>query len=223
MPPLKTSLSAALLSVVLTAGLLYYLNQRRAHEAAVLRRANNVMRVQASRRHQVHPATPAVPVSRAGASSTGEGLSTLPLVPATPAENHRNAGQATPRDTLNTFAWACERADAEMVGKMLHFDPVAREMAEGILAGLPDAERARFKTVDEMAAAMLTLNGLASPFPDEAVLAAAVIEPLGEDRARFRLPGTAKDGIQLQKTGEAWRYVITEAMVTAYLKNLDRH
>jgi len=219
---LKKSLIAALVTAALTTGLLRYINRQRVHEAAFLLRDNNRMRMLASHRAQVRPAALAAPASRAGPDAAGDGATMSSPVSAAPGETHRNSGQATPRATLDTFAWACDRADAETVSKMLYFDPVAREMAEGILAGLPENERAKFKTVDEMAAAMLTLNGLARPFPNEAVLDAAVIEPLGEDRARFHLPGTSKDGIQLQKTGDGWKYVITEAMVTAYLKNLDR-
>jgi len=35
----------------------------------------------------------------------------------------------------------------------------------------------------------------------------------------LRLPGTAKDRSQFQKTGDGWKYVITDAMAEAYLKN----
>ena len=219
MSPFKTSLLAALASAVLTAGLLYYLNQHRAREAAVLRRNNNLMRVQASQRHQAQAAA-LVPPARSAPAQPGERSATPPeptLVAA--AENYRNEGRATPRATLHTFAWACDRADAATVSQMIHFDPAARELAEALLAGLPENERARFRTVDEMAAAMLTLNVMAHPFPRAAVLDAAVIESLGEDRAVLRLPGTAKDRSQFQKTGDGWKYVITDAMAEAYLKN----
>lgn len=215
MLPIKTSVFAALAAAILTAGALYYFNQSRAHEAAVLRRDNNRMRMQVSQRPRVRPVTPVASAPRAPHDSAA----TAPVVTA-PVENHRNAGQATPHDALNTFAWACDHGDTETVGSMLYFDPAAREMAEGILAGLPDNERAKFKTVDEMAAAMITANSLARPFPHEAILNAATIEPLAEDRAKFRLPGTARDGLELQRTADGWKYAITEAMVQAYLKNL---
>lgn len=214
MSPLKSSLFAALASAVLTAGLLYYINQQRAREAAVLRRNNNQMRVQASQRHQAQ-ATALAPPARAG-----EMIATPPEpIPVAAAENYRNEGRATPRATLHTFAWACDRADAALVSQMILLDPAARELAEALLAGLPEKERIKYGTVDEMAAAMLTLNVMAHPFPPAAVLEVAVIEPLGEDRAVLRLPGTAKDRSQFQKTGDGWKYVITDAMAEAYLKN----
>ena len=214
MSPIKASLLAALASAVLTAGLLYYLNLHRAREAAVLRRNNNLMRVQASQRHQAQAAVLAPP------AQPGEKIATPPEpAPVAAAENYRNEGRATPRAALHTFAWACDRADAATVSRMIHFEPAARELAEALLAGLPESERDKFRTVDEMAATMLTLNVMAHPFPNAAVLDAAMLEPLGEERASLRLPGTAKDLIQFQKTGEGWKYVITDAMAEAYLKN----
>jgi hypothetical protein len=218
MSPLKSSLFAALASAVLTAGLLYYLNQQRAREATVLRRNNNQMRVQASQRHQAQVAALAPPARSAPARP--EMIATPPEpTPVAAAENYRNEGRATPRATLHTFAWACDRADAALVSQMILLDPAARELAEALLAGLPEKERIKYGTVDEMAAAMLTLNVMAHPFPPAAVLEVAVIEPLGEDRAVLRLPGTAKDRSQFQKTGDGWKYVITDAMAEAYLKN----
>jgi len=219
MSPFKTSLLAALASAVLTAGLLYYINQQRAHEAAVLRRNNNLMRVQASQRHQTRSAALAPPARSSPAQPEEPGATPPEPAPVAAAENYRNEGRATPRAALHTFAWACDRADAATVSRMIHFEPAARELAEVLLAGLPESERAKFRTVDEMAATMLTLNVMAHPFPNAAVLDAAMLEPLGEERASLRLPGTAKDLIQFQKTGEGWKYVITDAMAEAYLKN----
>ena len=220
MSPIKTSLFAALASVVLTGGLLHYINQRRAHEAAVLRRSNNLMRMQASQRHQTRPVAPAPP-TRWSSRAQPEGNAAIPPAPGSvaAAENYRNEGRATPRATLHTFAWACDRADAATVSQMIHFDPAARELAEALLAGLPESERAKFRTVDEMAATMLALNVMAHPFPNAAVLDAATLEPLGEDRVVLRLPGTGKDRSQFQKTSDGWKYVITDAMAEAYLKN----
>jgi hypothetical protein len=133
------------------------------------------------------------------------------------AEYYRNEGNATPLATLQTFAWACDRGDTETVGRLLHIDPAARPKAEAFMAALPESARAQWKTVDEMAAALLTRSVMASPFPNSDILATATPEPVGEDRVRLRLPDVPKDGTEYQRTADGWKYVLTDRVVDAYI------
>ena len=152
--------------------------------------------------------------------------SPVAIIPAAPAasipteksaEYYRNEGNATPLATLQTFAWACDRGDIETVGRLLHIDAAARPKAEAFMAALPVSARAQWKTVDEMAASLLTRSIMASPFPNADILATATIETVSENRVRLRLPDVPKDGTEYQKTAEGWKYVLTEAVVDAYI------
>jgi len=137
-------------------------------------------------------------------------------VPAQTAD-YRNEGLATPLATLQTFAWACDRGDIEVVQKLLFFDGPARAKAEALLASMPSTARTAWKSPEEMAATLLTSANMNGPFPGAAILEKATVEPIREGRVMLRLPDTPKDRGEYQKTEDGWRYVITEKMVDDYL------
>jgi hypothetical protein len=222
MSPLKISLITALLSAAVTAGGFHYYHQGRAREAHRLQAQNSRMQAEASQRQQTRvaatrPATP-TPMAQtfAGAGGTAAVAATIPAEKA--AEYYRNEGNATPLATLQTFAWACDRGDTETVGRLLHIDAAARPKAEAFMAALPESARAQWKTVDEMAAAVLTRSIMASPFPNADILETATVEPVGPDRVRLRLPDVPKDGTEYQQTPDGWKYVLTEKVVDAYIR-----
>ncbi len=218
MSPLKTSLIAALVAAALTAGCLFLVHSRRNREAAHLRYANNRLRYDATQRlHATAAPAPglpsppdqsAPPASAAAAAGPGATRS---------AEIYRDEGRATPVATLQTYAWACDRGDAKTVASLLFLDASTRVKAETYLAGLPAPVRARWSSVDEMAAALLTADVMEHPFPGADLLATATLEPITAERVRVRLPGTPKDRIEFQKTTAGWSYVITENIVDAYI------
>jgi hypothetical protein len=221
MSPFKLSLIAALLSAAVTAGGFHYFQQSRAREAGRLQAQNSRMLAEVSRRQQARVAgTRSVVPAPVAATSSG---AVVPPATATttaagkPAEYYRNEGNATPLATLQTFAWACDRGDIETVGRLLHIDEAARPKAEAFMAALPESAREQWKTVDEMAAAVLTRSIMASPFPNSDILATASPEPVSVDRVRLRLPDVPKDGTEYQKTAEGWKYVLTETVVDAYI------
>jgi hypothetical protein len=219
MSSFKLSLIAALLSAAATAGGFYYFQQSRAREASRLQAQNSRMLAEASQGQQTRMAA-AKPV--AATSNTSAAIPKSAFVAAAssttkPAEYYRNEGNATPLATLQTFAWACDRGDTETVGRLLHIDAAARPKAEAFRAALPESTRAQWKTVDEMAAAVLTRSIMASPFPNSDILATATPEPISEDRVRLRLPDVPKDGTEYQRTADGWKYVLTETVVDAYI------
>lgn len=226
MSSLKTSLAAALIAVGVTAAGLYFVQYRRAAEAERLRRDNGQMRAEASRRWQASAAVTAEPASRAAPATRPEaevrasmGVD-APLAQA--AADYRNEGQATPLATLQTFAWACDRGDVETVARLICFDNAARSKAEALMAAMPAETRAQWATPEAMAAALLTARTMHQPFPVAALLEHATAEPINDERVVLRLPGTPKDGTQYQKIGDAWNYVITEAMVDDYIRQRER-
>jgi hypothetical protein len=105
----------------------------------------------------------------------------------------------------------------ETVSRLLHLDPEARIKAEAFMAALPEATRGQWKTVDEMAASVLTHSFMVRPFPISDVLATATPEVINEGRVRLRLPNVPKDRTEYQKTGDGWKYALTGAMVDAYI------
>jgi hypothetical protein len=220
MSQLKASLFVALASAIFTAGCFYFVHYRRAAEAAGLRNANNRMRFQASQRQQAQTQedTPmAADVVVAPASDPMIARAGTPVPNPAPIGDYRNEGQATPLATLQTFAWACDRGDTETVAKLLCFDGASRVKAESYLATLPEKIRAPWNSPEEMVATLLTSTNMKSPFPNATILAKAAITQISEERVMLRLPGTLKDRTEYQKSGGIWKYVITEAMIDAYM------
>jgi type II secretory pathway pseudopilin PulG len=219
MSPLKISLIVGLLSAAVTAGGLRYFHQGRVRELQSLQAQNERLRFEAYQRVQ----------GQAGAkpSTTSTTPAVAPAVPAPPqapagklAEYYRNEGNATPLATLQTFAWAGDRGDIVTVQRLLYIDAAARPKAEAFMASQPENVRAQWKTVDEMAAALLTKNIMAQPFPNAEILETATVEPIGPDRVKLRMPNVPKDGTEYQKTDDGWKYVLTEKVVDDYIRQM---
>jgi hypothetical protein len=225
MSPLKASLVFGLLSGVVTAGALHYFHQGRTREFHRLQSQNNRMRLEAYQRSvgrsvaESPSVTSTQPVASVGPAAVPS--SAAPIV-ARMAEYYRNEGNATPMATLQTFAWACDRGDTDTVGRLLHIDAAARPKAEAIFASLPEKVRAQWKTVDEMAAALLTESIMGKPFPNADILETATVETISADRVKMRMPNVPKDGTEYQKTPEGWKYAVTEKMVDDYRRHMSR-
>lgn len=217
MSPLSRSLIAGLLGAILTAGSLYWFQRQRATEAAGLRSANDRLRFEASRRHHATRLAAAAPSADSAAQPVAAQSHLVAPAAAAPQENYRNEGRATPIACLQTFAWACDRGDATLVGGLLHFDPPAREKAEAYFATLPESARGSWKSLDEMAAVLLTADVMEHPFPSADILASATAETIATDRVKLRLPDTPKDRLEFQRTPNGWSYVMRESVVDEYL------
>ncbi|MBX3750637.1 MAG: hypothetical protein KF897_11170 [Opitutaceae bacterium] len=217
MSPLKSSLIVAVVSAAITAGSLYYLQRHHAREAASLRRHNNAMRVQISQRWHERLKAPVTADARPAPEAVTP-ADNLPVSRQSPVENYRNEGRATPLATLQTFAWACDRGDVDTVRRLLQLDPGARPKIGALQATLPENVRAEWKTVDDVAVAMVTLNIMFSPFPNADVLATATPELIRDGRVRLRLPDLPKDNTEYQQTAEGWSFVLTEAMADHYIR-----
>ena len=216
MPPLKTSLVVGLLSGVITAGALFYFHQGRVREFHRLQSQNNRMRLEAYQRTMGRAAV--VPPGVA-AGRPADPVPAISPVSRT-AEYYRNEGNATPLAALQTFAWACDRGDTETVARLIYIEEAARRKVEAFMASLPEKVRAQWKTVDEMAAAILTESIMARPFPNSDILETATPEPVRDGRIKMRLPNVPKDGTEYQKTADGWKYAITEAAVDSYLRHV---
>jgi hypothetical protein len=211
MIPLKTSLLAALAAVVVTVGCCYFIQRSRALEAADLRAANEQMRFQVNQRRTAQ-APVAVPAAAAAPASGAMPARTSAL-----AEDYRNEGQATPLAALQTIAWACDRGDTATVAQLLYIDPAARVKAEAFLATLPEKTRAQWDSLETAGATIFTADVINYPFPSARILETATVDRISEERVMLRLPDTRRDRTEYQKIGDTWKYVITEALVDAYI------
>jgi len=193
-------------------------------EARRLQEQNDRMRLEAYQRTKAREAGAEPMVAAETSAPKTMAPSVVPAGAATstprPVEYYRNEGNATPVATLQTFAWACDRGDTELVSRLLFIEVAARPKAEAFMASLPGNLRAQWKTVDQMAAAILTESIMAQPFPNADILETATSEQVGADRVRLRMPTISKDGTEYQKTADGWKYVITEKVVDNYLRHV---
>jgi hypothetical protein len=227
---------AAVVAILIASGWQLHQRQARMEEAGRLREENSRLRLEASQRGEARHAT-----LQAG----GTKIAPMVLVGATPADaessktaahssgapagnaasagrgspgSYRNEGQSTPHAALQTFAWACDQGDEELMRKLLVFDDIARKKTEAHFAGLPPGARPTGVSLEAMAAALYVSDGIQHPYPVAEVLAHARFEPVGPARMILRLPGANGDGYEFQQTAEGWKVAITEAVVDDYIR-----
>lgn len=211
---------AVLAAVGLTLGSLYWIDQGRAREAGALRREIAELRARTAAQRVREPVTAALMATAAAtAPVVTQPPPVAPTTPTPPLPIYRNDGRATARAALQTLAWASDRGDVAAVQAMLIFDDAARAKAEQFFATLSPDARGTWRTVDDMAALLITRSGMEAPFPAADVLDSVEFEELSPDRVRMRLRGTRRDGSEFQRTSAGWSYVITEAMVERYVRN----
>lgn len=107
--------------------------------------------------------------------------------------------------------------------QLIRIEPGAETKLAAYYASLPGATRAQWTDVMDMAASLLVMQGMQSPFPAADILALATFEPTKDGRyLRMILPGTSRDGTLFEKTPAGWSYVISEAAVDAYIAYATR-
>lgn len=193
---------------------------RRAAEAAQLITANERLRLEASAPASPTNASPqAAPEADppSPAESSPSAANNVASPPTARLSNYRQAGQATPINALQTYAWACDQADIPRLAQMVIFDPAAREKAAAYRESLPPPVQAQFPTLEIMAAALLSQETFARPYPVAEIMDVAIVEPVSADRVVLRMPGTRHAYTVLQKTSAGWCYVVTEDEVDEYL------
>lgn len=141
--------------------------------------------------------------------------------PTVAATDYRNAGQETPIDALQSYAWACDQADAALMEQLIVFDPAARVKAAAYHASLPPEIKGQWDSLEAMAAALLISEGMRFPNPVAVIIQLALIEPLSSNRVVLRMPGTHLERSEFQQTSAGWKYVITEKSVDDYLAEVS--
>lgn len=70
--------------------------------------------------------------------------------------NWRNAGQATPADTLQSVIWAATNGDVDSLMPMIAFDVETRAAAEAFLQSQSDSIRAQYPTIEKLVATIMS-------------------------------------------------------------------
>ena len=126
---------------------------------------------------------------------------------------HRDHGNATAQDAAMTFAWAGDVCDSTVFGRIIYFDPPAREKAAAVLATMPDAIRAQYPTPEAFYGLLLAASCLEGPPPGADILSAFQIVELQPGRVSHRAPGSTRDNWVYQQTPDGWKYVLPLAGV----------
>ena len=214
MSSFKLSLLSAFLAVSLVSAWCGWIQRTRTAEVQSLRATLAAQ----SRSTPNIPPTPSHPRTATSATPETPVEQTLPASRNADGGDYRFQGQATPIDALQTLAWALDRGDVASLMDVITFDAAARAKWDAYWSSLPPEARAKWTSSDTLAATLLADRGIHHPYPRADLLSRGTIEPLTADRVRVRLPGTPKDGEVYQKFGDTWRWVITEALVDAYLQ-----
>lgn len=174
----RSFLAAVVAAALITLGFLHQRRRAELSELGQLRYLNAQMQYQAYQRDhaELTPTNPPSPPSPSASPASSS-----------PA-GYRNEGQATPQAALQTFAWACERGQLAELAAMIYLDPEQRRQAEAFLTKLPFERRARWHSVEEMAADLLLVGHLARPLPAADILAATPIEQIEDNRVIVRTP-----------------------------------
>ncbi len=128
---------------------------------------------------------------------------------------HHNHGLATPRDTLLTFAWASDAADAETLAGMIWFDPEVREKATATMATLPASLVSQYPTPEKFYGFILAALSLQAPPPGADVVERMLTQMTPNEVRPGRI--AYSNGYQLQHTPEGWKWVFPEVGVTRWL------
>jgi hypothetical protein len=153
----------------------------------------------------------------AGAVKQGGAAAPLALVP---ASGWKNAGRGTPEAAAESFFWASDSGDLEVLAHSILLDAAAREKATAILARLPEATRKTYDTPEKLVALLLARE------TDARAMQVLGANLAGDDAlVNLRLQkydGKTKDeGYQFRRSGDGWRLVVPGKAVDKLGKKLS--
>ena len=139
------------------------------------------------------------------------------------ASEWKNAGQATPRATVETALWAAAGGEVDLLAKTLVLDEAARTAAKRFLDGLPQVRQEEYSTPERLIALLAAKELLAGAA--EARLAADAPDDTDGERVRVRLRDaggvTQTANLVLRRESDGWRMVVSERAVAKYLAALS--
>jgi RNA polymerase sigma factor (sigma-70 family) len=82
-----------------------------------------------------------------------------------PISAWKNAGRATPETAIGTLLWAMSSQDVDTLASMMALTPEARQKAEALFAGLPQATQDEFGSPNKLLATLFIGDTLSEPVP----------------------------------------------------------
>jgi len=179
--------------------------------------------------------------SKTGKPVSAEQLADNELMP---ADKMTNRGKATPRDALETFHWAQNRADIETLAATMVLPEAVRQEAQGIWEKLPVAKRLEFRAPHHFVAGLFTGPGTTPDFQITKEEVGATSFPSGFSLSEVYglAPGAATDPayrtiqskipfkngryseptILFQLTPDGWRFVVPPSVVSGLWKRREQ-
>ena len=108
----------------------------------------------------------------------------------------QNRGRATPRAAMETFCWAIDRQDFDLVGSFFNFSDDTSENRVAFMANFSPAVRARYGTPERLCAAAVFSIGHPVPDPAVAVQIVSVDEDHGPDQVKIKIWGRNASGVE---------------------------
>jgi hypothetical protein len=130
-----------------------------------------------------------------------------------PVSKLTNVGTATPSSTFETWNWAKANRNVKTITSTLLLDEDAKVSADGLLASLPEAKRAQFKSAQELVSALQVIS---TPIKGIRVISE---DPLGRDDVVMQTQWQFNDGRirtnswQYHRADDGWRQVIHASLV----------
>jgi hypothetical protein len=136
-----------------------------------------------------------------------------------PASGWKNAGKNSPEAAAESFMWASDSGDLDVLAGSILLDAAAREKAAAILARLPEATRQAYDTPEKLVALLLARDS------DARAMQVLGANTAGDDAlVSLRLQkddGKTKDeGYQFRRTTDGWRLVVPGKAVDKMGKKL---
>ena len=108
----------------------------------------------------------------------------------------QNRGRATPKAAMETFCWAIDRQDLDLVGSFINFSDDTKENREAFMANFSSVVRARYGTPERLCAAAFFSVGHPNPDPQVAVQIVSVDEDHGPDQVKIKIWGRNASGAE---------------------------
>ncbi len=108
----------------------------------------------------------------------------------------QNRGRATPKAAMETFCWAIDRQDLDLVGGFINFSDDTKENREAFMANFSPVVRARYGTPERLCAAAFFSVGRPNPDPPVAVQIISVDEDHGPDQVKIKIWGRNASGAE---------------------------
>jgi hypothetical protein len=133
-----------------------------------------------------------------------------------PAAVWKNAGAASPVAALETVLWAAAGGDVDVFARRIHFDAAGRKAMQALWEGLPPAERVRHASPEHLLAFLSIKDvpvgtALVSAWKEKSNTVQGVSLALSAQGEKARTVT-----LVLQRDGEEWKLLATEAAVARY-------